>query len=152
AETRLGSVGGQQDHVRNLAVALRQQRRGLAHEEPGTGPGLVGDPTEDRLGPCVERYDPGSPRGRDRYVDPEAGLSRRGGSAAAVEEDRTPLHGYTEVCATPGVTFTASPQASRKDSSRGSTIAADRTRWWAGSTPGGVTPSSRSASAAFRSF
>ena len=38
------------------------------------------------------------------------------------------------------------------DSACGRTIAADRTRWCAGSTPGGVTPSSRSASTAFRSF
>ena len=34
------------------------------------------------------------------------------------------------------------------DSSLGSTIAAERTRWCAGSTPGGVIPSSRSASTA----
>src|SRR5437868_4448146 len=38
------------------------------------------------------------------------------------------------------------------DSACGSTIAAERTRWCAGSAPGGVVPSSRSASTAFRSF
>ena len=64
-----------------------------------------------------------------------------GGGAAAAPRGR-----QTEACRSPGRTVSSSLQLSAKGSSAGSTIATDRTRWCAGSTPGGLTPSSRSAS------
>src|SRR5207248_7405303 len=100
----------------------------------------------DLGGRAVEGDDAGGAAG-DRAVDAVARLLGRRGARAA--RDRVD---HTLTCATPGRTSTASRAESMNDSACGRTIAAERTRWCAGSTPGGVTPSSRSASTAFRSF
>src|SRR5882757_5127275 len=165
-QARVMSVGGgtHRPQRHRLRAAIADLGHGCGQRvEACTAPWMFGDARDDLTGIGVEGDDARPPSSADGPVDAVAHLGGGGGPRATAAEDGAagcnppvaslaPELRHTDDCRTPSRTERSSRQASTNDASRGRTTAAERTLWWAGSTPGGVMPLSRNASIAFFSF